>query len=290
MSSTEVTGEVNEDFLTMSSTEVFDSVETSEVNEDPSTMSSDESSDSSKFNGFLAPMYVTNNLRRFFFDANLGPASIKQPDGTFIPGDHIRNYLYLLLWGRGISSSGLLTPLFSLYARVNKIQDPEDQRFLQATPLMIEHFGEIFNQLPFEDQQYLSAQKERLANLIKNGASKSEIDHVQRMVDNYVIFDPNHFKYHRFQSIIVRNCVPKAQLSVEQLQYLKEPEVRLQLDEEQRIVSSTLEWYRTKDEEVRKEQRLVSKILEILSEQKVKIRDEQHLMSKIREILSEARS
>lgn len=207
-------------------------------------MSFPETTESDEVDGFLTPRYITDTLKNFFAEANLGLAFTKQHDGTFTTGDQLRNYLHLLL-ECGISSLALLTPLFSIYARVNEMPDPQDRRFLRATPLMIKYFSDIFSQFPLEDQQRLSSEKEQLANLIETKADYSEINCVQRMIDRYSIFDPNHFRYAYFQRIIARNRVPKEELSTEQLQHLTDPDVRLSLDDEQRIVSTTLEYYRT---------------------------------------------
>lgn len=198
---------------------------------------------SGEINVFLAPRYITDNLENFLAEAELGLAYIKQPDGKFIQGDKLKNYLPLLL-RRSVTCSALLTPLFSILAHVNEMQNPQNRTFLHTTELMTKYFSDTFNQLSMADQTRLVAHQERLANLIKHGAKKSEIDYVQSMIDQFVIFDSKHFKYARFQSIAALNYIPEAQLSAEQLQYLKEPEVHQQLDEEQSLVSSTLEYYR----------------------------------------------
>lgn len=205
-------------------------------------------------NGFKNAMFVTDNLKQFFASDDLGLAYIKQDDGTFVQGEKLKNYLHLFLQ-QGVTSSALLTPLFSIYAHVHKMQDPTNRSFLHATSSMMKYFGDTFSKLPVDDQEKVNALRTQLAELVKSGASQEEIEKLQKKLETPNLFDPSHFKYSRFQSIAARNRVPKELLTPEQLQYLKDLEVRQRLDEEQRLVSSTLEYYRVQTEADRKVER-----------------------------------
>jgi len=86
---------------------------------------------SNKSNGFQNPMYVDKCLSLLFQESNLGPAykKIEIPGEEGVPPTYrfeqvdtkLNNHLNLFFQHQ-ITSSALLTPLFSIYAKQFKIQ------------------------------------------------------------------------------------------------------------------------------------------------------------------------
>jgi len=200
-------------------------------------------------NGFRNPMYVTSVIRDFFLKANLGPAFVLQEDdqgrSEWKQTDKPLN-AYLSLLNQQITSAALLTPLFSIYAYVNNMQDLNNRQYLSATQEMCNFFGQTFTDMKNKDQ----ATKVELQKQAQSGDKKAEAD-----LAKLVVFDPSRFKYSRFQTIVALNRVPKSELTAEQQAALTNNQVKEALNNEQRLVSNTLTYYREATSDQRKAER-----------------------------------
>lgn len=207
-------------------------------------------------NGFKLPRFISSELGKFFADPanDLGPAYVKleqtgedgQKTVSYKQLDQPLNDYLALLTKHNITSAALLTPLFNIYAIRNQMQyDPEHREFLRATPLMKKHLGGIFPQLVQKDNEELARKQAELQDLISSGASQKKIEDLRKKIAKSSIFNEDRFPYPRIQSIVAFNMIPKDVLSQEQVDFLKNPEVVSKLEEEQRVVSNTLEFYRT---------------------------------------------
>lgn len=105
--------------------------------------------------GFTAPKYLSDNMRNFFREANLGPSDPSnkwsEPLATSIDV--------------GIANVAVLTPLFNIYAHVNNMTVPGELQFLSATPLMHKYFAADFAAIPnFDPNRFRYASLQRLIN------------------------------------------------------------------------------------------------------------------------------
>lgn len=215
--------------------------------------------------GFRIPILVSENLKNFFKEAHLGPMDPRDPKSALLKNDIV------LLTEHGVTSAALLTPLFSIYAIVNKLTEksssnhsnPRDLRsaclpleemnhqMLGADDLMYKHFGSTFDLL-----------KSRGAHTTDHG---TEIP----------AFDAQNFKYASFQSIVSLNRRTKdgkirrkvngetieevnpagLALAPEEVHYLDNEEVKKELEHEQKRVSDTLSAYREMNKPMQKELR-----------------------------------
>jgi len=215
--------------------------------------------------GFRIPILVSENLRNFFNEAHLGPMDPRDPKSPPLKNDIV------LLTQHGVTSAALLTPLFSIYAIVNKLTErsssnhtnPRDPRspclpleemnhqMLGADELMIKHFGSTFDLL-----------KSRGAHTTDHG---TEIP----------AFDPQNFKYASFQSIVSLNRRTKdgkirrkvngetieelnpagPPLDPKEIEYLDNEDVKKELEREQKRVSDTLATYREMNKPMQKDLR-----------------------------------
>lgn len=200
--------------------------------------------------GFVIPIYVSDSLRTFFSQANLGSAYLSEQDGqgnvTWKEAGKLKDYLQLLT-SQSITSPALLTPLFSIYAKVNNMQDPNNRQFLSATRDMHQYFGTTFQRLREQD----------LAKPKTTHVRRKDPSSGQTLTEEVSIppFDPSRFRYANFQSIVSFNRVPKEELSENQKVFLQSDDVKQRLSDEQTLVSSTLSFYRQQSEVQRKSER-----------------------------------
>lgn len=90
---------------------------------------------------FAKPILVTDNMREFFSQANLGPSNPAGP--ASLPLNQV-----LDVGRNGVTTRNILTHLFNIYALVNRMQqDPKNKQFLAATPRMYQYFQDTFNRL-----------------------------------------------------------------------------------------------------------------------------------------------
>ena len=188
--------------------------------------------------GLSNPMYVNENLSQFFANASLGHAYVRvvQDGEEHWQDQGDLNQFLQLLTQNGITSSALLTPLFSIYARVNNMQYSDNRQFLKATDDMLTYFRETFDYLTNEDQNKPRTRKQKVKD---ETTGKTTEQNVQEQP-----FDPSRFRYSRFQSIVMRNRKQTQDLSEDEKLVLADPQVRQRLADEQQLVSDTLRYYR----------------------------------------------
>ena len=184
---------------------------------------------------------VTDNMKAFFSRANLGPVDPRNPSSGPLKDQ--------LLVGRdGITTRAIMTPVFSIYAHVNNMQqDPTNGQYLTATSDMDAHFQETYRRLEAAPQTYY---KKKLAD-------GSKVEDRTRPIPK---FRPDHFRYANVQQIVADNAFPVrgtpaekerpwlTALSDQQVAILKDPVIEKRLKEEQALVSSVLTYYRWKKE------------------------------------------
>jgi hypothetical protein len=130
--------------------------------------------------GFNIPIVVTENLRQFFVDANLGTAVDPSTNQmTDVPLVTLLPYLTSV----GVTTSATLTPLFCIYATVNGLQRQDDRKFLSADDRLMGYFQQTFADL--------SALPEKVGK-------RGEV---------IAPFRPDNFMYAHFQSIVARNSI-----------------------------------------------------------------------------------
>ena len=180
--------------------------------------------------GFSLPIRVTDELRGFFATAQLGLRDPRDGNsGTLV------EFLGLLTQ-QGVTSPSLLTPLFSIYALVNGLQDPAQRNILHADTHM---------------QQYLGNTLVLLQNEIKPHMSKpSKTGKPQKMLPG---FNPQGFPYAYLQNIIQKNKIP--QTKEMQAALAADATVMGRLQQEQQMVSGTLAIYREANKPAEQERR-----------------------------------
>jgi hypothetical protein len=144
--------------------------------------------------GFKNPILVTDNMRAFFSQANLGPSDPTNPAST--PLNQV-----LAVGQNGVTTRAIMTPLFNIYAHVNNMQkDPENKQYLTATPQMNQFFQETYARLAAKPQKF------------QKNKETGEPD----MGKTIPRFDPNRFRYASIQSIVADNTVPNEALNQQQ--------------------------------------------------------------------------
>lgn len=180
--------------------------------------------------GFNLPIRVTPALQQFFATANLGPVDPRDPTGP-----QLRDHL-LLLSQDGITSPSLLTPLFSIYAQVNGLQNPQQRNLLRADANMQQYLGPTLMELQRTIQPHMG----------KPGKTGKPA----RMLPG---FNPEAFPYAYLQNIIKLN---KVDLTPEEKAALQADTQRMaRLAAEQQMVSATLAVYREANKAVTAERR-----------------------------------
>lgn len=203
-------------------------------------------------NGFSKPMFITEALRNFFGSTKLGPAYTEQTDAegnvSYVPlGRDLRDCLECFLT-KNVTSSSLLTPLFSIYAIQNKMQYADERAFLKATPEMERHFAKIFKALKEDDTRKLAEVQAKIKERVDSGVVLSKEDALEEASELETaqkrMFDSTKFRYSRFPSIVSHCRVNNEELSDEQKAFLADEEIINAVKAEQKIVSETLNYYR----------------------------------------------
>jgi hypothetical protein len=171
--------------------------------------------------GFKNPILVSDELRSFFASANLGPSDPRDPRSAPLASQ-------LMVGQNGVTRQAIMTPVFSIYARLNDMQkDPSNRQFLTATPDMDRFLGATYQRL-------------RDADLVKQREGKL----VNKRGEALPVFDPRHFRYGAIQQIVKDNTVPKEALTADQVAALATPEIKARLDQEQELVSRANDYYK----------------------------------------------
>jgi len=202
-------------------------------------------------NGFRNPMVVSKELYGYFNDTNLGPAyeKIKNDDGTFTFKrlDHnLKDYLPLFL-ENGVTSSALLTPLFSISAKSYDMQLEGNRQYLKATDIMKKHFSAFFELLRIRDEEAIQQRKNEIKKLESEGVSEDKLKELRAILkkSEEEKFNPEKFKYARLQSL-VSLCRRKERdtFNKTQIDLIEDPAIKDKLFNEQKVVSDTLAYFR----------------------------------------------
>lgn len=192
---------------------------------------------SGKATGFQRPMFVDENMVNFFKTANLGPSDPNNPNST--PLNQV-----LSVAQDGVTTNGMMTPLFSIYATLNNMQqDPTNGQYLTSTPEMDRYFSATYQQAANEPQRYY----------------KDKVTGEYDLTRPLPKFDPKHFRYANIQTIVKYHVAKKDQLSAEHKAYLETDAVKQKLKQEQAIVSKALDVYRARKEAAKKAAKAASK-------------------------------
>lgn len=237
--------------------------------------------------GFNRPMYVSDDLRDFFIEANnlgrLGYADPKNPAAGKL-GDQLHllinvDYQNAIARNNGlesipaITSAGLLTALFAIYATLNELTKNAlrnqgktavqmDHQYLGADDLMNKYFADTFARLTARGPHYTAKE---IAKAQAEGRAPKQIP----------AFNPRDFRYAAFQSIVAQNRrtadgfikVGDVQepnpagpaLSEQEKALLTSPELIAELAKEQQAVSAARIAYQAQMEGARKELRKAKK-------------------------------
>ena len=149
--------------------------------------------------GFKTPILLSDDMRDFIRNGNFGPSNPNDPRS--LPLNQL-----LMVGQNGIATRAILIPLFSIYARINNMQDPADGSMVKATPEMYRYLSNTFARLGFDQD--------------------------------------TSFKHARIQSIITDNVIKRNDLTPEQARILSSPGIIIQLDRDKSLVSNVLTAYR----------------------------------------------
>lgn len=190
-------------------------------------------------NPMYLPIYINSLLVKYFKSIDLGKAyrlKDENDETSFVEYNSDLKKCLPLLLEKGIASSALLTPLFIIITKLYKFQDDKNRQFVIPDKNFSDHFGRIFEDVERERHEKLALLNEQLKNATDDNTRRklqAEIaDETKKTLD------PNRFRSVRFQTIVSR-CRAK-ELTEEQKELLKDPEIIRRMNEEQNIVSQTL--------------------------------------------------
>jgi len=181
----------------------------------------------------FSPKFISSNLVDYLKNIDLGHAYIQGKD----EGD-LKKYLHLL-FNKNLTTLALLTPLFCIATKLNKLQDSNDKRYIVPDKLFDKHFGKIFIELENERKEEEKLLEKKL--LTASSEEKTEIDKALVKLEKKKI-DPKRLRLMRFQTIVSKNI--EKNLSSKQQELIKEEKTIKQLNDEQKIISDTLKYYR----------------------------------------------
>jgi hypothetical protein len=215
-------------------------------------------------NGFRNPIVVTPELPGYFNETNLGPAyeKIKNDDGTFSFKKLDKNLIdYLPLFLKScVTSSALLTPLFSISAKNYHMQLPDNKQYLKATNIMNKHFVKIFDTLQKKDEEKIKEIRDEHKKLKDDGVSEDKLNECQARLTKAEEdkFNPERFKYARLQSLVSQCRVKKEEYTEPQQKIVNSADIKEKLLNEQKIVSDTLAYYRQEKKDEKKTDPIVT--------------------------------
>ncbi len=184
--------------------------------------------------GFENPILVNDSLRQFLSSVNLGPSEPWNPSST--PLNRI-----LAVGQSGVTSRAILTPTLVIYSAVNNMQqDPKNKQYLTATPEMDRHLGSSYPVVVQRERQKRADMEVKLREDPTNEKLRAKVERAQKTP----VFDPKHFRYASFQSIVAANEIPKSTLSAQQKGELDSDTYKQRLGQEQAIVSKANAWYK----------------------------------------------
>jgi hypothetical protein len=198
-------------------------------------------------NPMFAPKYISSNLVEYFKNINLGHAYIQNKDGVFEDKGDLKEYLHLF-FDDNLTTCALMTPLFCIATKLNKLQDSNNAQFIVPDKIFDKHFGKIFTELENERKEEEKMLEKKRLNA--SPEDKREIDLALSKLKKKEI-DPKKIRSVRFQTIVSKNT--EKDLSSNQRELIKEEKTIKQLNDEQKIVSGTLKYYRQKSKEKKQE-------------------------------------
>ncbi len=184
---------------------------------------------------FRIPAYITGELLDFFKVADFGPAYTLDEQGNCQEQGDLRGYLQLFT-DEGIIAGLLLTSLFSIYARHNRMQDPQQRSVYVATEDMRRYLAGTFDALTERD---LNEPRSRKANK-KDPENTTFVDNEGRSRVAVAPFSPDRILFSDFQRITALSRLKKDQLTAEQAAYLERQDIKDRIAVEVDIVVSTL--------------------------------------------------
>ncbi|AHH02027.1 hypothetical protein pv_461 [Pithovirus sibericum] len=170
---------------------------------------------------FRRKLIVTDSIRGFFNEANLGPAFTRENGQIVQVADSLAEQM-VLLRQNGLSFYETLTTLFVIYLRVNNLRNPGTGVFYHADDLMLKYFDTTFDLLT-----QLDLQNPRTKTTTVRGAAGPE--EVTTVVPP---FNPQAFLYTDVQRIVRFNRYfrPDAPKKPEGALILNEDQMRLLTD------------------------------------------------------------
>lgn len=96
--------------------------------------------------GFANPIFITKNMHEFLLEADLGICY--DQDGNNI--GQLKDKLTSLI-EFGVTTTGILTSIFSIYRQLTRNYDPNDKNYTVPTDLMIKYFSKEFSLIEEED-------------------------------------------------------------------------------------------------------------------------------------------
>ena len=152
-----------------------------------------------------SPVYITEHLKNFFKEADLGLSDPSNPYSV-----SLADVIDLT-----VTSRDILRQLFQIYIAVNnmrytdtgpRIDDRTNPVYLAATPLMYRYFNDMFT--------------EEIERRRQNRGGRGRIDRTP-------IFDPSKFKFNDLYTLVRKKyIIPADQLTPEQVSAINDPAVR----------------------------------------------------------------
>jgi hypothetical protein len=190
--------------------------------------------------GFDTPQQFTQEIVDFFAKANIGPyvrgtfqaneSGKMEPDPNSLEvTDQVLNiYLYFtqpIINGKnnplyGVTSHGILNPLFALHVYYTQQQDPDNRQHLTATDQMRRMLSQTMTLTIQKDIQKAKEtypgslnELDQLQRQLIQSIQNRNIDLVDQLArfEKINIFNPNHFIYAHFSKLISAARAPKDQ-------------------------------------------------------------------------------
>jgi len=197
-------------------------------------------------NPMFAPKYITQELVDYFNTLDLGHAYSQNDEGVFEDKGNIKKYLNLLFKDR-LTTCASLTPLFCIVIKLNKLQDPGNAQFIIPDKSFNEHFGDIFVEMEKESEEQEKLLKKKLSSASAEEKFLIEKE-LEENLDKRV--NPKRLRSVRFQTVVSKNT--DKNLTSKQKDFIKDEKIIKQIKDEQKIISSTLAYYRQKSKNEKK--------------------------------------
>lgn len=184
--------------------------------------------------GFLEPKYFAPEIVEFFKEVDLGKKCVVKDGKIVATKEDLKKSLGLFL-KHGVTSSSLLTPLFSIYIKLNsdELVCKDNGQCIKFNAAMRKYFEGVCKKI----EKDVEEQRKEIAEQVKRGQLP------ESALQKIPPFDLNKFRRPRLQTLIKYMTVPKESLSEEKLNFLKSPETYKSLKAEQEVVSLANQYY-----------------------------------------------